>query len=184
MKKNLFLACVFLCASAARADDITLTDGTVYKNAKILNHDAVNATILYADGGVTVPISKLPKATQTALGYDPAVANAKLQAEAAERQQEYAKRREAEAIIAHGAIRRVLPEGVIIELSAGDGAEANFLGLSLVRCDTNNLVAGKHWEGKIWPDGEYLYTDESGERNTIRKFTAVEAEALAAPVGG
>jgi len=63
-----------LVATLARADDLTLSDGTVYKNAKIISHDAVNATILYADGGITVPIAKLPADQQQKLGYDSAKA--------------------------------------------------------------------------------------------------------------
>ena len=65
-----------------RADDITLRDGTVYKNAKVIGHDATTVTILYADGGATLPIAKLPDELQKKYGDDSEEAAAEPQSEA------------------------------------------------------------------------------------------------------
>jgi len=49
----------------------TTTDGTVYKNVKIVGIDPANVTILHEDGGTQVPMSKLPPDIQKQLNYDP-----------------------------------------------------------------------------------------------------------------
>jgi len=72
---NRIILFLVLSTLITRADDITLSDGTVYKDAKIVSHDAVNATILYAEGGVTVPLAKLPAEFQQKYGHDPVSAD-------------------------------------------------------------------------------------------------------------
>jgi nucleoredoxin len=52
----------------------TTTDGTVYKNVKIVGIDPANVTILHEDGGTQVPMSKLPPDIQKQLNYDPQAA--------------------------------------------------------------------------------------------------------------
>jgi hypothetical protein len=58
-----------LALASARADDITLRDGKIYKDAKIISHDATTITILYADGGATLSIVKLPDDLQKKFGF-------------------------------------------------------------------------------------------------------------------
>jgi hypothetical protein len=70
-----FLIFLVLSTVVAQAADITTTDGKVYKDATIVNHDAVTATILYSDGGATVPLAKLGPDLQKQLGYDPAASH-------------------------------------------------------------------------------------------------------------
>jgi hypothetical protein len=82
MKPFLLPVFILLCL-VARAEDITLNDGTVYKGATILHHDVATATILYDDGGAAVPISKLPADIQKRFDYDPAAAAKQLAAAAA-----------------------------------------------------------------------------------------------------
>jgi hypothetical protein len=72
MKLLIFLV---LSTVVAQAVDITTTDGKVYKDATIVKHDAVTATILYSDGGATVPLAKLGPDLQKQLGYDPAASH-------------------------------------------------------------------------------------------------------------
>src|SRR5437016_1688864 len=62
---------VFLLVSTlafVHADDITLRDGKVYKDAKVLSHDATTITILYAEGGATLPIANLSDDLQKKFG--------------------------------------------------------------------------------------------------------------------
>ncbi len=63
---------LILTVTFIRADDLKLRDGTLYKDVKIVSHDATSVTILYADGGLTLPMAKLPDDFQKKLGYDPA----------------------------------------------------------------------------------------------------------------
>jgi len=68
MYRGIFI--LVLTLTFVRADDLTLSDGTIYKNAKIVSHDKTNITILYADGGATLPIAKLPADLQKKFGFD------------------------------------------------------------------------------------------------------------------
>jgi nucleoredoxin len=52
----------------------TTTDGTTYKNVKIISVDPENVTILHEDGGAQVPISTLTPDLQKLLNYDPKAA--------------------------------------------------------------------------------------------------------------
>ena len=55
------LCCLFFVSlSLLRADDITLTDGTVFKNAKIIDHNAKSVTISFAAGVAMVKIELVP----------------------------------------------------------------------------------------------------------------------------
>jgi hypothetical protein len=72
MKLLIFLVLLTVVAQAA---DITTTDGKVYKDATVVKHDAVTATILYADGGATVSLAKLTPDLQKQLGYDPSASH-------------------------------------------------------------------------------------------------------------
>jgi hypothetical protein len=65
---------VALTASFTHADDITTTDGKVYKNATILSHTVTSAMIESDNGGAIVPLANLPADLQKKLGYDPAAA--------------------------------------------------------------------------------------------------------------
>jgi hypothetical protein len=72
MKFLLFFA---VSVIAVRAADIVTTDGKTYKDATIVKHDAVTATILDSEGGATVPLAKLSPDLQKKLGYDPAASH-------------------------------------------------------------------------------------------------------------
>ena len=65
--------------ASSQADDLVTRDGTVYKNYKVMSHDAGSITIMYADGGGKVPLSQLPGELQKAYGYNPAAAAVALQ---------------------------------------------------------------------------------------------------------
>ncbi|WP_043585312.1 hypothetical protein [Geminisphaera colitermitum] len=69
---SLALACAAFAADPApqpERQDITLADGRVLKNAKILNHTPALAAVLHADGMSSVPLDQLPKDVQERLGY-------------------------------------------------------------------------------------------------------------------
>lgn len=71
----LLLAGVVLGAPV-RAEDWATTDGKSYQDVKVLKVDADVVTILYQDGGATVPLETLPPYLQTRFKYDPAKAKA------------------------------------------------------------------------------------------------------------
>jgi hypothetical protein len=126
MKKPLILLLSLLgFATAARAEDIILQDGTVYKGATILHHDAATATILYNDGGAAVPIAKLPADIQKRLDYDPAAASKQLASDAAAdaQQRELAARTRVldnGALKVWGQIVQVRPDGFVAEIQTVD----------------------------------------------------------------
>jgi len=74
MYRAILILALGLNLTFVHAEDITLRDGTIYKEAKIVSHDATKVTILHAEGGTTVPIAKLPDDLQKKLGLDPATA--------------------------------------------------------------------------------------------------------------
>jgi hypothetical protein len=107
------------------AEDITLTDGTVYKGATILHHDAATATILYDDGGAAVPIAKLSADLQKRLDYDPAAAQKQLASDAAAVAQEQALTSRTQALDSAvlkvwGTILHVRPDGVVAQITTVD----------------------------------------------------------------
>jgi hypothetical protein len=120
-----FLGLLLMSAVALRAEDITLDDGTVYKGATILHHDAATATILYDDGGAAVPIAKLPAAIQKRLNYDPAAAQRLLvdDATADAQAQALAQRTRVldnAALKVWGTIVRVESDGVLAKIETVD----------------------------------------------------------------
>ena len=76
----LALALALFCSLAARAEDWTTSDGTIYKNVQVIRVEDDAITILYKDGGALVPIFKLSPDLQKKFDYDPA--KAKVAAEA------------------------------------------------------------------------------------------------------
>ncbi len=123
MKLLLFL---FASAISLCADDITTTDGKIYKGATIIKHDAATATILYADGGATVDIATLSPELQKKLDYDPAKATelqeqiktAALDAEAAKLKAKISQLLQEAACPVEGKIIQVLSNGFLGELNA------------------------------------------------------------------
>jgi len=119
------LACLILGVANLRAEDITLDDGTIYKGATILQHDAATATILYDDGGAAVPIAKLPADIQKRLNYDPASAQKLLAAQQVAQEQAQvlaAKTRllDGAALKIWGQVRQVRPDGFVADMKTVD----------------------------------------------------------------
>jgi hypothetical protein len=54
------MALFLLGAFLVRADDITLTDGTVFKDARVISHNEKSATIAFAGGVAMVKIELVP----------------------------------------------------------------------------------------------------------------------------
>jgi len=54
------VALLLLGSTWVQADDITLTDGTVFKNAKVIAHNEKSATISFADGVAMVKVDLVP----------------------------------------------------------------------------------------------------------------------------
>ena len=70
----LLLFSAFLLAPLLRAEDLTLTNGTVYKNITVTKVDPDGLRIIHSDGGGKVLFTQLPEATQQKYHYDPAAA--------------------------------------------------------------------------------------------------------------
>jgi hypothetical protein len=78
MKRLAFLAAMLALGLAAQAEDLTLSDGKVYKNVTFLKHSVTSVTIESDSGGAIVPLEKLPSDLQKRFGYDPAAAKVAL----------------------------------------------------------------------------------------------------------
>lgn len=79
--KALFLIFTLLTASVpASAEDWTTSDGTCYKNVRVIRVEDDAITIIYKDGGALVPIFKLPAPLQERFDYNPAKAKAAAEA--------------------------------------------------------------------------------------------------------
>ena len=72
----LALALSISSATAVAAEDWTTSDGTCYKNVRVIRVEDDAITILYKDGGALVPIFKLPHDLQERFDYNPAKAKA------------------------------------------------------------------------------------------------------------
>ena len=70
------LSFVVISGSPAFAEDWTTTDGVVYQDVKVIKIEADAVTILYRDGGLLLPLNKLPPALQKRLNYDADMAKA------------------------------------------------------------------------------------------------------------
>jgi hypothetical protein len=77
---------LLLVVAIVRADDITLEDGKVLHNAKIMSQDAASVTIKHSTGIARVMIPELPKELRDKLNYDPAEAKKLLEMEQANAQ--------------------------------------------------------------------------------------------------
>jgi hypothetical protein len=62
------------------AEDWKTTDGTVYKDVRVVRVEDDAITIIYKDGGALVPLAKLPHDLQDRYDYDPAKAKAAAEA--------------------------------------------------------------------------------------------------------
>jgi len=71
MSAPTFLILIVCFASIAMADDITLSDGKVLHNAKIISQDAASVTIKHSTGIARVMMPELPKELRDKLNYDP-----------------------------------------------------------------------------------------------------------------
>ena len=78
----LIFALSFCPVSSGFAEDWTTTDGTSYKEVKVIRVEDDAITILYRDGGALIPIFKLSPALQKRFDYDPVKAKAAAEARA------------------------------------------------------------------------------------------------------
>lgn len=73
----IFFVVVFLLGGIfLRAEDWTTIDGKVYPEIKVVRVDLDAVTILYRDGGVLIPLIKLPDNLQQEFHYDASIARA------------------------------------------------------------------------------------------------------------
>jgi hypothetical protein len=60
-----------LVSTCVFAEDWKTTDGTIYRDVKVVQVEDDAVTILYQDGGALVPLVKLPTNLQQKFDYDP-----------------------------------------------------------------------------------------------------------------
>lgn len=63
-------------------DQLELTDGTIYKDVKVTNADAIGVSIMYEHGLKRIPFTKLPKEICERCQYDPEAAERRKKMEA------------------------------------------------------------------------------------------------------
>lgn len=74
MKTLFHLICYLFLAATLHAEDWQTTNGQTYKDIRVLSHDTVFVTIMYADGGARIPLRTLPQGLQQRFGYDASAA--------------------------------------------------------------------------------------------------------------
>jgi len=74
---------IFLFGTSLRAEDWTTTDGKVYQEVSVIKVAPDAVTILHHDGGALVPLANLPPDIQERFHYDPAKAQAAIDARTA-----------------------------------------------------------------------------------------------------
>ena len=126
-------AATLLLVSVAllHADDITLTDGTVFKNAKIVAHNEKSATLTFDDGVAMVKLDKLPASALLKIVTDkqpvtpdgvmpPAITNADAAMPPAPVEIVPGIRQATDdvAMMTEGRIVKVNPKGVLVTLNA------------------------------------------------------------------
>lgn len=203
MKKLvLSLVLIVTVSAATRADDITLANGVVLKNATITKTDAAFATITHDAGITRVKIAELPETLRPA-DYTPEVAaeaiaaDKRAQAEAAaagaRREQEAwalekAQRAEqAQAKRIEEATRKIesLAAKVrfqVVSVVEGEGVVARPAGTEedvFVIGPTKGLVDGQWMTSVLYPAGTYSFTTVLGATRTVERFALSARDALA-----
>jgi hypothetical protein len=177
---------------AAGAEDLTTTEGRVYKNVTVRKVEPDGLSISHESGLAKIPFTKLPKEVQKKHGYDPAKGKAyaeeqgKKQAQAEERlakdvrkalenqkerDREHAVKEFKEDFAKKGRqatlhIRQVTDEGFLGDYLIGD-VEVDYV---MVLGPTRLLVDGALWRGKLWPAGTYRYETAVGGTKTVRCY--------------
>jgi hypothetical protein len=80
VKLFVFLFVLVISPTVLLAEDWKTTDGTVYKDVRVIRVEDDAITIIYRDGGALVPLFKLPHDLQDRFDYDPAKAKAAAEA--------------------------------------------------------------------------------------------------------
>jgi hypothetical protein len=98
MRLLLGVAALGLGVLTLKAEDWTTTDGRIYKDVKVVSHDALIVRIMDSDGGADISLAILPPDSQKKFEYDPQKA-AELQKEQEAKQK--AQEDEMKAEISH-----------------------------------------------------------------------------------
>jgi hypothetical protein len=173
---------ILIGSLAANADDLVMPNGTVYKNAIVVKHDAVDATILCDDGGASVPIASMPPEWQKKLGYSDVAAKAQQESEASAAA---ARALDARSFNVKATILQVLPDGILAEdtlayvSATGDWTQP--VGppgeIIYIECKSDGLADGQPWTGAIWRVGTYTYENTQNAAHTVEKFTTSRSKA-------
>jgi hypothetical protein len=76
VKALIMIFALALCSINGFAEDWTTSDGTTYRDVKVVRVEDDAITIIYKEGGALVPIIKLPPPLQRRFDYDPVKAKA------------------------------------------------------------------------------------------------------------
>jgi hypothetical protein len=172
---------LFLLALLAYAEDWRTTDGTIYKNVKVLSHDAASVTILHEDGGGKILLKDLPPELQIRFGYNTKEAAAVLDAQAAEIREERQERQRGDEAAAKDAaeddqkreqgqhvrakVIQVLPGGLLCQVPSGD----DYLSI-YIKTDSSTAVDGDTVYFFLMPDGRFQYTSTDGAQRTVSQW--------------
>lgn len=115
----LLICAILLLPLQAFAEDWTTTDGKKYLNVKVVKVEDDAITVVYAEGGALIPMSKLSPTLQKRFSYDPdkakvaADARAKSDAESAKELQaeiDLAQKMKKDKAIAEGSGTNAAPQ--------------------------------------------------------------------------
>ena len=195
MKPLRILFAFLLLSGTALADEptVTLKDGTVLKDFRVLNESPESLMVRHSEGLENIHFERFPLEIQEKYGYDPKnIAQRQARAQEEERQKEAERLKEEtevkiitilrwEAIRAGLNIIQVLEEGV---LARGHGTKKisfheRFTGFDIdfenpifLERDTEGLIDGEQISVLVmWPVGTYSYISAAGSRRTVQKFT-------------
>ena len=179
-----------LSVSLALADDITLSNGKVLHNAKIINQDAASVTIKHSTGIARVMIPELPPELRTKLNYDPDNARAALEKEQREisalsvqRAAELAQSKLSESQEKQYQAAVELWQKSLVTIT-GKIQQITEDGIYLYRENDTHPVFIKHADpGGVYVDGDivsikaapcaaYQYGNVRGSSSTVRAFDA------------
>ena len=183
-----------------QGESITTIEGRVYKNVVITSATPAYISVQHDDGVARLMLDKLPKELQKKYSYDPVKAGEYLRSEAIAEAEQARMERVAQEVAefdklsmyARGTVIQVLSEGVMFVGSgfAADPAnnnnqaganDKNFKGNTgriFILCDSNGMIDGQKWSGRIWPSGTYRYESVGAGIKTISQWSTSRLEAI------
>lgn len=158
------IAVLLLSAGGVLAEDITLRNGTEYKDVKVLRYDAAGIEVMTTNGVSRIPLRDLPADQQQRFGYSAEKEesfHAKAASEKSKRAlQEAREKWEKENVSGIS--------GKITDIAQGSGIILD--GKRFVKCDTTGLINDQYYACRAYWDGTYTYVTVLGASRTIPRY--------------